>query len=130
VVISTSVDAALDCVAEAVNKLGTVKCREPHQQVLEGRIKYGFQSVKVRVSLVERVRGETTAVIQASSDDVWGAGARNATNRLVEMLLNLDNPGYQADRLGIHPAALIGVLIGFVILLILVMQYVSSVVLR
>ena len=56
-------------------------------------------------------------VVQASSDDVWNAGGKAATKRLVETLLNLDNPGYQPDRLGIHPAALVGVIIGFVVLI-------------
>jgi hypothetical protein len=39
------------------------------------------------------------------------------------MLLNLDNPGYQPDRLGMHSAALVGLLIGFVILVLLAMKY-------
>jgi len=85
---------------------------------------YGLQSVKVRTSLVERTPGKTNVVIQASSDDVWGVGAKHATKRLVETLRNLDNPGYAPDRLGMHPAALVGVVIGFVFLLLLVMKYV------
>ena len=68
-------------------------------------------------------------LIQASSDDVWGAGAKNATKRLVETLRNLDNPGYQPDRLGMHPAALVGLLIGFVFLLLLIMKYVLPLIL-
>ena len=129
-VVCAPADTALDCVAEAIDKLGTVKQRDSGQHVIEGRIRYGLQSVKVRVSLVERIQGETTVVIQASSDDVWGAGAKNATSRLAEMLLNLDNPGYRPDRLGMHPAALVGILIGFVMVLVLVMKYVWPAVLR
>ena len=68
-------------------------------------------------------------LIQASSDDVWGVGAKNATKRLVEALRNLDNPGYQPDRLGMHPAALVGLLIGFVFLLLLIMKYVLPLIL-
>lgn len=117
VVISDSADAAADVVAHTINRLGRVKRREGSQAV-HGRIKYGLQSVKICASLVERVRGQTTIVIQASGDDVWGAAAKNATERLVEMLLNLDNPGYQPDRLGMHPGALVGFLIGFVLLVL------------
>lgn len=53
-----------------------------------------------------------------------GAGAKNATKRLLETLRNLDNQGYQPDRLGMHPAALVGLLIGFVLLLLVIMKYV------
>lgn len=52
-----------------------------------------------------------------------GAGARSAAKRLVEGLRNLENPGYQPDRLGMHPGALVGSLIGFVFLLLLTMKF-------
>lgn len=123
VVISDTADATADVVSHAINRLGRVKRREGNQAV-HGRIKYGLQSVKVCASLVERVRGQTTVVIQASGDDVWGTAAKSATERLVEMLLNLDNPGYRPDRLGMHPAALVGLLIGFVFLVLFVLRVV------
>jgi hypothetical protein len=112
-----------------MGRVGKVKKEDRQQQFVEGRIKYGLQSVKVRASLVEREAGKTNVLIQASSDDVWGAGAKNATKRLVEALRNLDNPGYQPDRLGMHPAALVGLLIGFVFLLLLIMKYVLPLIL-
>ena len=80
--------------------------------------------MKVNISLVERTAGETTIVIQASSDDVWGAGAKNATKRLVETILNHDNPGYQPDRLGMKPMALCGVIIGFIVCLLVILKFV------
>jgi hypothetical protein len=106
-------------VTEAIERLGKVKKSDRDQQYIEGKIKFGLQSVKVRVSFVERDEGKTNVVIQGSSDDVWGAGAKNATKRLVELLLNLDNPGYKPDRLGMHPAAIIGIVIGIIFLIIL-----------
>ena len=36
--------------------------------------------------------GKTNALIQASPDDVWEAGAKNASKGLVVALHNLDNP--------------------------------------
>ena len=124
VVIADTAGAAIEVVTFAIKRLGRVKRREGNQAV-HGRIKYGLQSVKICASLVERVPGQTTVVIQASGDDVWGAAARNATERLVEMLLNHDNPGYQPDRLGIHPAALVGLLIGVVFLVLFILRVVS-----
>lgn len=86
--------------------------------------------MKVRASLVERTPAEASAVIQASSDDNWGAGARDTTKRLVATLVNLDNPGYQPDRLGMHPAAVVGLLVGFVIVLSFVLNYILPNLLR
>ncbi len=129
VVISSPLAGAFDLVSQAMGRLGKVKKEDRQQQFVEGRIKYGLQSVKVRASLVERDAGKTNVLIQASSDDVWGVGAKNATKRLVEALRNLDNPGYQPDRLGMHPAALVGLLIGFVFLLLLIMKYVLPLIL-
>ena len=124
VVVSCPLGAAFAHVSGAIGRMGKVKQDDRSKQFIDGRIKYGLQSVKVRASLVEREQGKTHVVIQASSDDVWGAGAKNATERLVETLRNLDNPGYEPDRLGMHPAALVGLLIGFVFLLLLIMKHV------
>lgn len=112
---------AFDKVSEAIERLGNVKKSDKEQQYIEGKIKFGLQSVKIRVSFVERDEGKTNVVIQGSSDDVWGAAAKNATKRLMELLLNLDNPGYKPDRLGMHPLAIIGLVIGFIILVLLFM---------
>lgn len=121
VVIAAPRAVAFNHVAEAVQKLGTVKQRGSDETFINGRIMYGLQSVAMRVSLVERDPGQTTVVIQGSSDDAWGMGAKNASKRLVQMLENLDNPGFKADRLGINPLALVGVVIGFGVILWYVM---------
>jgi len=124
IVISASFPLAFQQVSEAIQRLGSVKYQDKDQQFVEARIKHGLQSVKVRASLVERSPGETTVVIQASSDDVWKAGAKSATKRLVETLLNLDNPGYRPDRLGMHPGALIGGLLGFLLVVFLAIKFI------
>lgn len=122
VVIEAPRSAAFEHVAEALEKLGTVKQRDPNETFIDGRIRFGMQSVAMRVSLVERGPGQTTVVIQGSSDDVLGMGAKNASKRLVQMLENLDNPGFKADRLGMHPLALVGVVIGLGFVIWLVME--------
>ena len=38
---------------------------------------------------------------------------RSATKRLIETLTHLKTPGYRPDRLGLHPAALVGLVCGF-----------------
>ncbi len=125
IIFPSSLPVTMGRVAEAINRLGSVTEQNQSQQYVTGRIKFGLQSVKVRVSVVPAGPNQCRVVLQGSSDDVWGAGAKNATRRLMEMLRNLDNPGYKPDRLGIHPLALVGLIIGFVILVIIIMQVIG-----
>jgi hypothetical protein len=106
-VIEAQRTVAFEHVAEALEKLGTVKQRDPDKNFIEGRIMWGFQSTSMRISLVERDPGQTAVVLQGSSTDAFGMGVRNASKRLVQMLENLDNPGFKVDRLGIHPVVLV-----------------------
>lgn len=126
VVFNKSFDEAYRDVVNAVNRLGKVKREESNRIV--GTIKYGLQSVKVNASVVEEDAGNTRVVIQASSDDVWQQGAKNATRRLIELLLNLENPGYEPDRLGIHPAALVGIIILFVIVVYFIVSQIMPII--
>ena len=111
-------------VAAALQKLGRTTKPDQQKRFLEGKVRYGLQSVKLRVSLVERDSLQTGIVVQASSDDIWNAGGRNATKRLIETLTHLNTPGYRVDRLGVHPAALFGLVCGIFILLFLIMNFV------
>jgi hypothetical protein len=120
IVYPASRSATMSKVANAINLLGKVTEQNVQKQYIAGKIKYGLQSVKVRVSVVPVGQNQCRVVVQGSSDDVWGAGAKNVTRRLMETLRNLDNPGYKPDRLGIHPLALAGVVIGLFVLVILI----------
>lgn len=123
-ILATDTGTAFASIRSAMERLGRVRTTDEKRQSVDGRVRFGLQSVLVRVSLAEEEPGRTRAVIQASSDDIWGAGAKSATRRMVEVLRNLDTPGYQPDRLGTHPAALAGALIGFVIVLVVVLSFV------
>jgi serine/threonine protein kinase len=116
IVFAADSGTTLGYILSALERLGTVTGKDPEKQSVLGKVRYGLQSVKVRASVAEDEPGRSRVVIQASSDDVWGAGARSATKRLVEVVRNLNTPGYQPDRLGINPAALIGMLLAFAIL--------------
>jgi hypothetical protein len=108
---------ALDLAASVLQRLGKVQEGSAASGFVQGRIKYGLQSCKTRVSVRPDERG-SILVIQAKSDDIRNAGGKNATQRLSEGLLNLNNPGYQPDRRGMSTGALVGSLCAFVILLI------------
>jgi hypothetical protein len=114
-VLPVPVQPAANQAARALASLG--KVRKSTLNDLEGTVTYGFQQVKVRISWTPDPEG-TRLLLQGSSDDLWGAGARSALTRLEATIRNLDVPGYQVDRLGMHPAALVGMLIGFILLLL------------
>jgi hypothetical protein len=115
---------AFEQVGTAMQKLGSVKTRDPGQTFIDGRIRYGLNPVKVRASLVERDPGQTTVVLQGTSGEVWGVAARNASRRLVQMIENLDNPSFKADRLGINPVALVVIVIAFAIVVFIIVSFV------
>lgn len=100
---------------ESFSKLG--KLESSTDTYIEGKIKYGLQSVKVRVSWANE--GELTRYIfQGKSDDIWNKGGKNAVSRLIEVIKNHNVPGYEVDRLGMHPAALAGAVIGLIFIVI------------
>ena len=119
-IIASAFDTAFDHVCDALGRLGSVEQVNRNEHSITGSIRYGLQSVDVHVSLEERSEKETSVVIQGSSDDVWGVAARSATKRLFETLSNLNNPDYQPNQLGMQFIKVVGVLIGFVILMVVI----------
>lgn len=122
-IIYGSINTAFDLIINSLQEIGQINYENREGQFIQGTIMYGFQAVSIRVSFVEREEGRTNVVIQGSSDDIWGAGAKNATSRLVETTLNFDNPGYSPDKSGINPLALGGILAAFVIIIWWILSY-------
>lgn len=107
---------AADRAERALEAIGKKKKRT--EDYMTGRIRYGLQSVEIRISWSQGDTGVTRIVLQGSSDDVWGKGAESALDRLETTIRNIDVPGYKPDRLGMHPAALVGLLILFVLVVL------------
>ena len=97
-------------VKECFTKIGTVQ--EVSSDFIVGSIRYGLQRVHVRVSWIVE-KDQVRFVVQSWSDDIWRSGAKSAKRRLIELIQNHNNPGYQVDRLGMHPAAFVAVLCFF-----------------
>jgi hypothetical protein len=62
-----------------------------------GRCRYGLQSVKLRVSVIDQGDGRSLIEIGAAADDVWGAGARKGTDKLVAALGAIAAEGPERD---------------------------------
>jgi hypothetical protein len=53
---------------------------------ITGKTRYGLQSVKLRVSVLPQGEGQSLIQVQGSGDDIWGAGARKGTDKLLRAL--------------------------------------------
>jgi hypothetical protein len=116
IIFPASLPETMAKVAEAINRLGRVTELNQPDQYITGNIKFGFNSVRVRVSLIPAGPNQSRVVLQGMFDGLLGAGARSATRRLMEMLRNLDNPGYVPDRWGmpIHPLVIVGAVVAII----------------
>lgn len=130
IVYSAGIPDTEDATVAAFTKLGRVTKTDRAAHFVEGKIRNGWQTVSLRASLAERDGAHTGIVIQGYSDDVWNSGGRNATKRLIETLTHLHTPGYKADRLGIHPAALAASTGAFLVVVALIMAFVVPPILR
>lgn len=83
IILATDVSSAVANVRSALERVGRVTTVNTAEQSVEGKVRFGLQSARLRISAVETERGRTRVVVQASGDDVWGAAAKNATRRLV-----------------------------------------------
>jgi hypothetical protein len=92
---------AIGRVTEYSEVLGTVS----------GKCRYGLQSVKLRVSVVEETPSRCLVQVQGFADDIWGAGARAGTDKLLaemaktplDLLPAGTGEGWYADPSGRHP---------------------------
>jgi hypothetical protein len=79
-------ELALYDVAQAFAAIGkSVEVRKLTKTVT-GRVRYGLQSVKLRVSVVDHGDGRSLVQIQAFGDDIWGGGARKGADKLIRAL--------------------------------------------
>ncbi len=75
----------------AFQQVGKVESASEATLSVRGQTSYGFQSVRLRVSIIEKDENNSLLEIQAAGDDVWAGGARAGTDRLIEALENLDS---------------------------------------
>jgi len=114
------VNEAFADVQEALSIIGEVKNADKVALTVEGTSRYGFQSVKLKVKITPQ--GDISALsISGFSDDVWAAGAKNCTKRLLEALNNLGNLDYKPSRTGMKPITMALTLTSFIAVLLVVM---------
>lgn len=84
-----SAPEALADLERAFSSIGKVVEVSKLTASITGRTRYGLQSVKLRVSVLSLGTGRSTIQIQGSGNDIWGAGARKGTDKLIRALESL-----------------------------------------
>jgi len=124
---------------EAVRKLKITLNRVGHTtrtspaQYIEGTIAFGVKPVKVLISwrpeqaatkLDELVRGGaatarlvgTMVMVEATAEDKSELAERSAIERLEDAYLHFDRPDYKADRIGLLPYTILGIMVAVILL--------------
>jgi hypothetical protein len=78
--------AALFDVEQACKSIGKVTEVSKLTSSITVRTRYGLQSVKLRVSIMDAGEGRSAIQIQGFGDDVWGGAARKGTDKLIRAL--------------------------------------------
>lgn len=76
---------AFERALEAMQAIGRVTESGQTTKTVVGTTRYGLQRVKLRVSVLPR-DGGSVIQIGGAGDDVWGAAARRATDKLIQAL--------------------------------------------
>lgn len=79
-------DSALNDVARTFTSIGKVMDVSNLTKTVTGKVRYGLQSVKLRVAVVDHGDGQSLVQVQAFGDDIWGGGARKGTDKLLRAL--------------------------------------------
>lgn len=80
---------ALEALADlerAFSSIGKVVEISKLTMSLTGRTRYGLQSVKLQVSVLDQGTNQSLIQIQSFGDDIWGGGARKGTDKLLRAL--------------------------------------------
>jgi hypothetical protein len=88
-----SADQAFADLKAAFPRIGKLTEASPTTMTVTGTTRFGAQSVKLRISIIEVDSKSCLIEIQGFGDDVWGAAARKGTDKLLRAL---DNPNYRA----------------------------------
>lgn len=114
------IKTAYDIVVHSLSLIGRVKNENRSDNIIEGRVRYGLQSAVIKVSFEEIDDEKTKIFIQGSSDDHMNVAGESAVQRLMDTIINYNNPDFKPDQSGVSVIFIIGCLVLFIFLLFLV----------
>lgn len=111
------INEAFDDAHQAIAAIGKITHSNSNDFILQGKARYGFQGVKVTVTVLEH-EGNSLVKIDAVGDDVWETGAKSVVNRFFVALNNTSNPEIPVDRSGVDASKMILQIAIFLLILI------------
>jgi hypothetical protein len=81
-----SFDDTMSDLARAFGSVGKVLDSSETTGTISGRVRYGLQTVRLRVSVFEETPERSRIEIQGFGDDIWGGGARKGADKLIQAL--------------------------------------------
>lgn len=116
---------AFSAAQKAVSAIGKVTSSNIGDYTINGKVRYGLQSVKLRVTI--RPNGATSNVVaEAESDDLWNAGGKSVVNRFLEALDRSNDPKYVPDRQGMSTGKLIVMIALFLMILVILFSFITN----
>jgi TIR domain len=115
VIVTAQADAAIECIRASLSRLGRVTSVDAALQIVEGKVRVGLSSARLRMVVTPLDRARTRIVVQPAGGGDWGFASRNASRRLLDTLSNLTNPGYSVNRRGARRAALLALALTLVV---------------
>lgn len=92
----------LETFASILTNIGELKILDKNELKLLGRMKFGLQSVPIKIRI--RKEGNTTSVqILAWSDDIWSHAAKNSISRIMEFYKDPLKKIKEEDITGLKP---------------------------
>src|SRR5262249_51873609 len=85
---------------KSLRLVGSVTRVEAQRLLVQGRIRYGFGTVRIK-ALVRPSDERSIITVIALRGGLWSAPAKNCIGRLFETLSNLDTGGYVPSRAGV-----------------------------
>lgn len=80
------VDQTMADLQQAIASVGKVLEVSPTLNTVVGKCRYGLQSVKLRVAVIDTGRGTSLVKVVAFADDIWGGGARKGTDKVLKAM--------------------------------------------
>lgn len=78
--------SAFTAVVATLGRIGKVTAQNPSMGLIEGCIRYGLNSVKIRVSVRADGPRCSTVIVESAKGDVWGVAGKAVTEMLMEAL--------------------------------------------
>lgn len=106
-------EKAFEIFTSVLNNIGTLKNTNNISKEATGKMKYGLQTVPIKIRILNSENDKTTFEILAWSDDIWSKGAKNSLERIINHYKNPSKTVGEKDLIGMKPIYLAIIITSF-----------------